>query len=184
MKRKRVNNASYVTTLEIGATKLKQWAWYCINVLIFKNSLFPFSGLKVILLRMFGAEIGKSVNIKPSVNIKFPWKLKIDDYSWIGENVWIDNLKPVIIGSNVCISQGVLLLAGSHDYSKESFDFVASEIILEDGVWIGARAVVCAGVICRSHSILGVNSVAEIELKPYSIYKGNPAVPVIKREIY
>jgi putative colanic acid biosynthesis acetyltransferase WcaF len=87
------------------------------------------------------------------------------------------------IGDNVCISQGALLLTGSHDHTKPSFDFIANEITLEEGVWIGARAVVGGGVTCKSHSILGINSVAESDLQEYTIYKGNPAIPVLNRFI-
>jgi putative colanic acid biosynthesis acetyltransferase WcaF len=117
------------------------------------------------------------------VNIKYPWLLKIGDHVWIGENVWLDNLCMLVIGDNVCISQGALLLTGSHDHTKSSFDFIANEITLEEGVWIGARAVVGGGVTCKSHSILGINSVAESDLQEYTIYKGNPAIPVLNRFI-
>jgi acetyltransferase-like isoleucine patch superfamily enzyme len=61
------------------------------------------------------------VNIKPSVNIKYPWLLEVGDHVWIGEEVWIDNLAKVRIGSNVCISQGAMLLTGNHDFTKSTF---------------------------------------------------------------
>lgn len=184
MSRTKVNNASYVATLDIGASKVMQIVWWMANCLFFMNPLNPFSFIKVSLLRLFGAKVGEGVFIKPSVNVKYPWKLSIGHNVWIGENVWIDNLCQVIIGDNVCISQGALLLTGSHDHSKSTFDFVANEIILEEGVWIGAKAVVGGGVTCKSHSILGINSVAETDLSAYIIYKGNPAVPVIERKIF
>ncbi|HEX9513728.1 MAG TPA: WcaF family extracellular polysaccharide biosynthesis acetyltransferase [Puia sp.] len=182
--RKQVDNASYRTTIDIGASRFKQMAWYFINILFFKNPFNILSALKIALLKLFGARLGQGVVIKPAVNIKYPWKLQVGDYSWIGEEVWIDNLSDVIIGRNVTLSQGSLLLTGTHDHSRTTFDFMAFPIILEDGVWIGAKAVVYGGITCRSHSILGINSVAEKELEPYTIYKGNPAVPVLKREIY
>jgi putative colanic acid biosynthesis acetyltransferase WcaF len=181
--RKKVDNAAYRASITIGASRPKQFVWYLVNIIFFKNSFNIVSSIKVSLLKLFGARLGKGVVIKPAVNIKYPWKLQVDDYSWIGEEVWIDNLSDVIIGKSVTLSQGSLLLTGSHDHTRTSFDFLSYPIILEDGVWIGARAVVTGGVTCRSHSILGVNSVAEIELEPYTIYKGNPAIPVLKRII-
>jgi putative colanic acid biosynthesis acetyltransferase WcaF len=180
---KQVNNASYSTTIHIGAGKIKQMAWYLVNVLFFKNSLNIFSSSKVFLLRLFGASVGEGVLIKPCVNIKYPWKLTIGPHSWIGEDVWIDNLSEVIIGESVTISQGALLLTGSHDHSRSTFDFLSSGIVLEDGVWIGARSVVLGGIICRNHSVLGVCGVASKELKAYTIYQGNPATPVMERRI-
>ena len=109
--------------------------------------------------------------------------MTIGDYCWIGENVWIDNLTEVRLGNNVCLSQGSFLLTGNHNYKKTTFDLIVGEIILEDGVWIGAKSVVCPGVICKSHSILSVNSVASKNLGAYFIYQGNPAKKVRERII-
>src|SRR5690242_9560833 len=99
-----------------------------VSAIFFQNSLFPFSGWKVFLLRLFGASVGKGVVIKPRVTIKYPWFLTIGNHSWIGENVWIDNLGKVAIGSNVCLSQGSMLLTGNHDYTKSTFDLMVKEI--------------------------------------------------------
>ena len=164
-----------------GRGRIVQILWYLTNCFFFKNSYNIFSGLKVSLLRLFGAKIGKGVLIKPSVNIKYPWKLEILDNVWIGEEVWIDNLAIVKIGNNVCLSQGAYLLCGNHNYKKTTFDLMIGEITLEDGVWIGAQTVVCPGVTCRSHSILTVGSVATHDMDEYTIYQGNPAVAVKKR---
>lgn len=183
MNSKKVNNALYKTTIVVGASKFKQVIWYLVNVFFFKNSLNISSGLKVALLKMFGAKIGKGVVIKPGVNIKYPWKLSVGEYCWIGEEVWIDNLSDVIIGNSVTISQGALLLTGSHDHTRETFDFLSNTIILEDGVWIAARAIVFGRVTCKSHSILGMNSIADKNMDAYTIYKGNPAIAVGKRNI-
>jgi putative colanic acid biosynthesis acetyltransferase WcaF len=155
---------------------IKRVLWHYTNQLIFNNGLFPLSSVKAILLRIFGAQVGEGIIIKPSVNIKYPWLLKIGNHSWIGEHVWIDNLDYVDIGDNVCLSQGVMILTGNHDYKLETFDLIVGTITLEDGVWIGARSIVCPGVTCFSHSMLAVNSVATGDLSAYSIYQGNPAV--------
>ncbi len=180
---KTVNNASYKTTIEIGAGKLKQICWYFTNIVFFKNSFVISSAFKIAVLKFFGAKVGVGVIIKPGINIKYPWKLIIGNYSWIGEGVWIDNLADVVIGSNVCISQGALLLTGNHNYKKSSFDLMLGKITVEDGVWIGANSVVCPGVCCHSHSVLAVSSVASTDLESYNIYRGNPAVIVGKRII-
>lgn len=164
-------------------SNLKIGIWYIFNILFFKIPLNPFSKLKVLVLRLFGAKVGKGVVIKPAVNIKYPWFLEIRDHVWIGEEVWIDNLTTVIIESNVCISQGAMLLTGNHNYKKSSFDLMVGAITLKEGVWIGAKAVVCPGVTCHSHSVLAVGSVATKDLKDYTIYQGNPCEAIRKREI-
>lgn len=166
-----------------GGNFLKRILWYFINHLFFNSGLFPISDFKVLLLRLFGAKIGKGVNIKPKVSIKYPWNLEVGDFSWIGESVWIDNLVRVSIGANCCLSQGAMLLTGNHNYKRSTFDLMVGEIILEEGVWIGAKAIVCPGISCRSHSILSVGSVARSDLESYGIYQGNPAIKVKHRII-
>jgi putative colanic acid biosynthesis acetyltransferase WcaF len=166
-----------------GAGKLKQVLWFLTSALFFQSSWNPFSGLKIFLLRLFGARIGKGMVIKPSVNIKYPWRLIAGDHCWIGEQVWIDNLAPVTLGDHVCLSQGAMLLTGNHDYKKASFDLMVKGVILEEGVWIGAQSVVCPGVRCYSHAVLAVQSVAQSDLEAYTIYQGNPAKPIRNRVI-
>jgi putative colanic acid biosynthesis acetyltransferase WcaF len=166
-----------------GASKIKILVWYFTNVLFFINPLNPVSGLKVFLLKLFGAKMGKGVVIKPNVNIKYPWLLEVGDYTWIGEKVWIDNLAKVTIGKNCCLSQGAMLLCGNHNYKKSTFDLIVKPITLEDGAWVGALSVVCPGVTLKSHAILTVHSVATETLEAFSLYKGNPAVKIREREI-
>ncbi len=164
-------------------SKIVVLIWYFINILFFINPLFPFSGIKIIILRLFGAKIGRGVLIKPAVNIKYPWLLSMGNYCWIGEKVWIDNLAPVTIEDHVCLSQGAMLLTGNHNYKLSTFDLIIGEIILEEGVWIGAKSVVCPGVKCESHSVLTVGSIATKNLEPYTIYQGNPAIKIKERFI-
>jgi putative colanic acid biosynthesis acetyltransferase WcaF len=175
MQQQMVDNSIYKTSIDIKAGKLKQVCWYAVNVLFFKNPFVTGSGFKIFLLRLFGAVVGRGVVIKPCVNIKYAWKLSIGNYSWIGEQVWIDNLAEVSIGNNVCISQGAFLLTGNHNYKKVSFDLMLAAIVIKDGVWIGAKAVVCPGVVCNEHAVLSVSSVASSDLNAWGIYRGNPA---------
>lgn len=162
---------------------IKRFFWYFTNVVFFLNPFFPFSGFKVFLLRIYGAKVGKNVVIKPGVNIKYPWKLSIGNHVWIGEQVWIDNLAQVTIEDHCCISQGAMLLCGNHHYKKSTFDLIVRDIKLEQGAWVGAKAIVCPGVVLRTHSVLSVGSVAHTGLEAYSIYAGNPAVKIRDRVI-
>ena len=163
-------------------SKLVRLLWFYVNAIFMQSKLNPFSGLKVLLLRIFGAKIGRGIVIKPGLNVKYPWKLILGDHVWIGENVWIDNLDDVIIGSNVCLSQGVMLLCGNHNFKKSTFDLMIGKIEIKDGVWIGAKSIITQNVICESHSVLSVNSVASSNLESYVIYRGNPAKKVGDRK--
>lgn len=165
-----------------GAGKLKQMLWYFANLLFVKNRWVPVSDLKALVLKAFGAKIGKGVNIKPGVNIKYPWRLTIGNNVWLGEGVWIDNLGNVVIEDNVCISQGAFLLCGNHNYKKSTFDLIVGDITLKQGCWVGAKSVVCPGVTVGANAILVVGSVATKDLDVNVIYQGNPAIKVRERK--
>lgn len=165
-----------------GGNSFKRLCWYMVNAAFF-NSPFPINSVKTSLLRMFGARVGKGVVIKPFVNIKYPWNLKIGDYVWIGERVWIDNLGFVVLNDNSCVSQGAMLLCGNHHYKKVAFDLLVGNITVEEGAWIGAKCVVCPGVKVGSHAVLTVGSIATANVLPWSIYQGNPAQRIKERVI-
>jgi putative colanic acid biosynthesis acetyltransferase WcaF len=75
------------------------------------------------------------------------------------------------------------LITGNHNYSSDSFELISKPIIIEDGVWICAKCIVIGGVILQSHAVLSINSMACQDLKPYSIYSGNPSVYIKNRII-
>lgn len=166
-----------------GGSFLKRGLWYVVNILFFMNPLFPFSGAKSSILRWFGATVGTGLVIKPSVNIKYPWRLRIGDHCWIGEKVWIDNLADVTLGDNVCLSQGAMLLTGNHNYKTISFDLMIGDIHLKEGSWVGAQSTVCPGVTLNTHAILSVGSVATKDLEPYTVYAGVPCERVRTRSM-
>lgn len=159
-----------------GGSSFKRLVWYFVNLLVLKNRWNPINGIKVRTLRFFGAKIGRGVVIKPGVNVKYPWLLSIGDYSWIGEDVWIDNLGMIRIGAHCCISQGAMLLTGNHNYKLTTFDLMVKPIIVGDGAWVGAKCIVCPGVTIERNSVLSVGAVATKSTMPDSIYQGNPAV--------
>lgn len=171
------------TGYDKGACIFKIIVWYFINAFLVRASWNPFMGIKIILLRAFGAKIGRGLVIKNNVTIKSPWNLTIGDDCWIGENVWIDNLDKVTIGNNVCVSQGAMLLTGNHDYTVYNMPYRNAPIVIEDGAWVGARAVVCPGVTVHGNAILTVGSVATKDMEQNGIYQGNPAVRIRERRI-
>jgi len=166
-----------------GASIVKQLLWYFLGDRLVRSGILPFSGLKVWLLRCFGAKIGQGVRIKPGVRVKFPWRLTVGNFVWIGENVWIDNIAEVTIESHVCISQAVYFCTGNHDWSHPDFQLIPAAIQIKQGSWIGARATVGPGVTVGQGAVLCLGSVAGRSLECMKIYAGNPAQPVKERMI-
>jgi putative colanic acid biosynthesis acetyltransferase WcaF len=165
-----------------GRSILIEGFWFVANWLFVRSTL-PGSLHRRVILRWFGAKIGRGVAIKPGVRVKFPWRLAIGDNAWVGEDVWIDNLASVAIGANACVSQGAYLCTGNHDWSRAAFDLVVKPITIEAGAWIAARAVVGPGVTIGAGAVLTLGSLATRNLEAWTIYEGVPATPVKKRVI-
>ncbi len=177
-----VDLSLYQNNLHQPAGTFKRILWYYTNILLYKSALFPIYGFKIFILKLFGATVGNNVIIKPSVNIKYPWNLHIGHNVWIGENVWIDNLVAVKIGNNVCLSQGAVLMNGSHNYKKKHFDLLIAPIVIEDGVWICAKSIIYGGATIEENAILLSGSVTSKKLEKNGIYQGNPAVKIRERQ--
>jgi putative colanic acid biosynthesis acetyltransferase WcaF len=165
-----------------GRSKLIEALWITMSTL-FVESRLPGSAHRRLLFRLFGARIGKRAVIKPGVRVKFPWRLSIGDDSWIGEDVWIDNLDQVTIGRDCCVSQGAYLCTGSHDWTSPFFDLIAKPITIGNGAWIAAKASLGPGAAAGDGAVLTMGSVGLSYLEPWGIYQGVPATFVKRRTI-
>jgi len=124
---KTVDLASFrVNGYSAGRSVVVRALWFFVGLPVLRANYNPFSGLKRRLLQVFGASIGSGAVIKPGVRIKNPWLLKAGRNCWFGEDCWIDNLAPVALGDNVCISQGAYLCTGNHDWSDPPSDTVSA----------------------------------------------------------
>ena len=61
--------------------------WWLVQATLFRWSPQIAYAWRRWLLRRFGAKIGKGVQIRPTAEITYPWKLTIGDWSWIGDYV-------------------------------------------------------------------------------------------------
>ncbi|MGQ7939436.1 putative colanic acid biosynthesis acetyltransferase [Paraburkholderia sp. D1E] len=147
--------------------------WFVIEACVINNKLLPLSSVRVGLLRLFGAKIGTGCRFVHPLRVKSPWNLEVGDNCWFGVDVWIYNQALIRIGSNVCISQGTFLSAGSHDMST-TMDLRVAPIVIEDGVWITSKCVVQMGVTIGRSAVVTPLSVVHRSLDPEGVYGGNP----------
>ena len=166
-----------------GRSRLVEALWIFLGAPVLASRLMLSASVRSSLLRLFGAKIGVNMYMKPGVRVKFPWYLSVGDHCWIGEDVWIDNLAPVTIGSHVCVSQGAYLCTGNHDWSKPNLKLFTRPIQLERGCWVGAKALVGPGVTVKEGAILTAGGVATKDLGAFGIYSGNPAVLIKQRVV-
>jgi putative colanic acid biosynthesis acetyltransferase WcaF len=139
---------------DLGKPRWVFMLWYLLKCFFFLSTIPWPSQFKSWLLRLFGAEIGQGVYWKPRVNIHIPWKLKVGDFTWVGEEVCIVNFASVNIGAQCCLSQRSFLCSGNHDYRSPDMSYRHAPVILEDGVWLGAAAFVGPGVIVGTDAVI------------------------------
>jgi len=176
----RVNNSKPLV-LERGASFGTEALWYITKVIFFLSALPYPQRLKHYLLRRFGASIGEGVYIKPRVNIHMPWRLRIGDYAWIGEEVFILNFEQVAIGAHACVSQRAFLCTGNHDYRDPHMPFRNRPITVGDGAWVGAQVFVGPGVTISDETVVTAGSIVTADLPARMVCRGNPCEPVKPR---
>lgn len=158
-----------------GASPLKELLWRLFQGSFFQALWYSPSWIRVFCLRLFGAKIGRGVIVRAGVNVSFPWRLKVGDHVWIGEEVMILSLAPVVIESNVCLSQRAFLCTGSHSLKKKTFDLIVKPIRIERGCWVAAQAFIGPGVTLGKGSVVSAGSVVFESVLPGKLVRGNPA---------
>ncbi|MEA5453401.1 DapH/DapD/GlmU-related protein [Sinomonas sp. JGH33] len=142
---------------EKGRNRLWQAGWLAVQGAVLQHWWCP-AKLRIASLRFFGASIGDGVLIRHRVRIHWPWKLTVHENAWIGEGVWILNLEPVEIGADTCLSQGVFLCTGSHDFASETFEFDNAPITIGARSWIAAQATILRGVTVGDGVVVGAKA--------------------------
>jgi putative colanic acid biosynthesis acetyltransferase WcaF len=150
-----------------------EYLWMVVERIFINNSLQPSTQIRVSLLRLFGAKIGRHTLIR-NIHVKFPWNLEIGDRCWLGEGVWLHNQDKLTIGADSVISQQSFVTTGSHDVT-ETMDLVTRPVWIGQGVWVTSRCIVLPGVKIGDNAVLTPGSVANKSLAGAGVYGGNPA---------
>jgi putative colanic acid biosynthesis acetyltransferase WcaF len=164
-----------------GRSKFIVQLWWLVQSTLFQWSPQFLYNWRSFLLKMFGAEIGKNVKVRSTVKITYPWKVKIGDFSWIGDNSVLYSLGDIQIGSHVAIAHRVYLNTGGHHYQKLAFNIFSKPIIIENECWVTNDVYVAPGVRIGEGTIVGARSSVFKDLPAGKICTGTPATPVRDR---
>lgn len=135
------------------------------------------------LLRMFGAHIASTANIRSTTKVYYPANLWMDEYSCLDEQVNCYNVAPVRIGAQSTVSQGAFLCTASHDISHPQNPLITKPIIIKDQAWVAAEAFVGMGVTIGQGAVVGARACVLKDVEPWIVVGGNPARVLKKREI-
>src|SRR5881275_2894141 len=161
-----------------GAPRWKRELWVIVRWVFFQNPCPWGSAFRSVLLRSFGAKIGKGVAIGSNVNISFPWRLVVGDHVWIGDDVGILSLAQVTIESSVCVARRSFLCTGSHDMRREDFKLKVAPILIRTGSWIAIGSLILPGVTIGEGAVVSAGSVVLKDVPPNCLVRGNPATVV------
>lgn len=157
--------------------------WDLVQQLLIHSSPHPCFAWRRFWYRRFGATIGHDVRIRKSVRCNYPWKLKIGDHAWIGDEVTLYTLDHIEIGAHAVVSQQAYLCTGSHDHCDPAFGLIVKPIIVGRGAWIALGALIMPGVHVGDGALIAARAVVTKDALPWTIYRGAPAVASGMREL-
>lgn len=155
---------------------LTKWAFF-VTPLPWPN------GWKRLLLRVFGAKVGKGVIIRPGVNVHFPWRLSVGNHCWIGESAHLLSIAPITFEDHVALGHQVYIAAGSHDIRSATMAPQHAPVLVKTGTWIASRAFIGPGVTVRERVVVGAGAVVIKDVGPDVVVAGNPARVIRPRVI-
>lgn len=164
-----------------GKSKIKVQLWYLTWLFLFRPSPHALNAFRLFLLRFFGAKVGRTVKIRPSAFVSYPWNLSVGEGTFIGDHVYIDSLTRVTVGAHVSLSNYVYIASGTHDYKLPSFDLVLRPVTIEDQCWLAIQTTVLPGVTMFKGSVVGARSLVTRNVPENEVWAGTPARFMSKR---
>lgn len=149
------------------------WEW--VGAPAFRFSPRICWGWRRVLLRLFGADVGRGVHLLPSVKITIPWHLSLGDFAAVGEDARLYSLGRITLGARVTVSHGAHLCAGTHDFRDPLRPLLKPPVTVADDAWVCADAFVGPGVTVGAGSIVGARAVVVRDVPPGMMAVGNPA---------
>jgi maltose O-acetyltransferase len=161
----------------------RMMAWAAVQIVLPE---FAFPRLRTQLFRLAGPDIRNGATVLGPVRIVGPpgaaRNLRVGPRCVIGPRVTFGLDAPITLGRAVSISPGATLYTGTHDLgpgSRRMSRMVASRpIIVEDGVWIGMKALILPGVRLGRGSVVAAGAVVGEDVPPNTLVGGNPATVI------
>ncbi len=172
---------------EIGLVKSIKFIIYTLIEFILSIVFIP--QLKIILLRLLGAKIGKnSLILNPEFMNLYRGgfsHLIIGDNCYIGRNVLLDLTGKIIIGDHVTIAERAMILThlniGYKDHPLQKlYPSHVKDVYIEKGSFIGAGSIILAGITINKQSLVGAGSVVTKNVFENTVVVGVPAKKVKK----
>jgi putative colanic acid biosynthesis acetyltransferase WcaF len=176
-----MTRVSTIQHLSVG-NKLARSCWQIVWLLLYRPTPRLFHAWRCMLLRGFGAKLGKRVHPYPSARVWAPWNLEMGDDACLSEEVDCYCVDKIRIGARTTISQYSFLCTASHDYRHASFPLTSAPITIGAEAWIAADVFVAPGVTIGDGAVVTARSSVFTAIPAWTVARGNPAAPARQRQ--
>jgi len=179
----KIDLSKYKNTLSVS-NQIYRFIWNIVWTIFARP--FPRSianNWKLLLLKLFGANIHPTAKVYSSARIYMPSNLIMHEYSCIAAEVDCYNTDIIEIGAHTTISQKVYLCASSHDITKSNNPLITAPIIIKDQAWVAAGAFISMGITVGQGAVVGACACVFKDVDPWTVVGGNPAKFLKEREV-
>lgn len=157
------------------ANRLLRVVWMTAWLVLARFTPPPLHGWRRLVLRAFGARVGKGARVHASVSVWLPANLELGENCLIGPGVRLYNQGHITIGARSVVSQRAHICASTHDISDPHFQLVCRPIRIGRQCWVAAEAFVGPGVTMGDRSVLSARGALFTNAEADELYSGNPA---------
>lgn len=143
----------------------------------------PFHSVRLLFYKMAGIKIGRGSTIHMFASFYDPGKIEIGEDSTIGERAVLDGRAKIIIGDHVDIASEVMIYNAEHDINDENFRPIFRDVIINDYVFIGPRAIILPDIKIGKGAIVAAGAVVTKKVEDLSVVAGIPAKKISERKL-
>jgi putative colanic acid biosynthesis acetyltransferase WcaF len=156
-------------------------AWGVVWAVLFRPTPKVCHGWRRLLLRAFGAKLGRGAVVHPTVRVWAPWNLEMGEYACLAPRVDCYSVARVRVGAHATVSQYSYLCTATHDIEDPGMRLVTAPIEIGDGAWVCADVFVGPGVTIGEGTVVGARSSVFEDLPSWTVCVGTPARAVRER---
>jgi putative colanic acid biosynthesis acetyltransferase WcaF len=155
--------------------------WKVCFVILYRPSPRVAHKYRVLLLRLFGADVDWTAHPYPKCKIWLPSNLTMGAHSCLADDVDCYNVAPVVLEPLSTVSQYSYLCSASHDINDPNFPLFSKPILIGSRAWVAARSYIGPGICIFEGAVVGANACVYTDVPAWTVVGGNPARPIAKR---
>ncbi len=135
----------------------------------------PLNPWRLLVLRLFGAEIHGTPFVHQRARIHHPGNLVLRHRACLGDRTAVYSLDRIELLEGATVAQEAYLCTGTHDFARADWPLQTAPIVIGPGAFVGARAFVLPGVTLGARSVVGAMSLVAADVAPGAVVAGIPA---------